>query len=165
MTRFSAPWSNTLIATSTVFSLLLVGIALLGLLVGPTRNPLWLGSMVGLPLAIVLITALLSIRGYALEGGTLYVLRPAWRTPIPLTALTQAEVVPGAMAKSIRIWGNGGLFAFSGYFYNAALGQYRAYVTDPRRTVVLTLPTGKLVLSPAQPSDFINAVLPARPHG
>jgi hypothetical protein len=60
------------------------------------------------------------------------------------------------MRGSIRTFGNGGAFSFSGVYYNKRLGSYRAFVTDPRRAVVLRYATRKVVLSPAVPEDFVN---------
>jgi hypothetical protein len=161
----AAPWSNTLVAISTLVTLLLLGIVLLGLLVGPRSNPIWLGLMVVLPVAILVLTGMRSVQGYRIEGSRLYIQRPGWSNTIDLTSLQGAQVDPHAMDKSLRIWGNGGLFSFSGFFHNAKLGQYQAYVTDQRRTVVLTFPTRRLVLSPTDPDEFVRSVLDANTHG
>jgi len=60
------------------------------------------------------------------------------------------------MRGSIRLFGNGGLFSFSGFFRNQALGIYRAYVTDPALTVVLVFAERTLVISPVQPEAFVK---------
>ena len=65
------------------------------------------------------------------------------------------------MARSLRTWGNGGMFSFTGHFVNHPLGRYRAFVTDPARTVVLALPEGVVVVSPDRPDEFIAAVTAA----
>ncbi|MDA0672631.1 MAG: PH domain-containing protein [Cyanobacteria bacterium] len=162
---YAAPWSNALLAISTLATVLLLAIVVLGLLVGPRSNPWWIGSMVVMPLAILLFTASRSVRGYCIEGDRLYIQRPVGHKTIALAPLQAALVNPQAMDRSIRIWGNGGLFSFSGFFHNPQLGQYQAYVTDKKRTVVLTFPTHKLVLSPADPEGFVATVLQARTHG
>lgn len=161
----AAPWSNTLVAISALVTLLLLGIVLLGLLVGPRNNPIWLGLMVVLPIAILVLTGSRSVQGYRVDGQQLHIQRPGWSKTIDLQSLQAAQVDPHAMDKSIRIWGNGGLFSFSGFFHNAKLGQYQAYVTDQRRTVVLTFPTRKLVLSPADPDEFVKSILDGHSHG
>ena len=48
-------------------------------------------------------------------------------------------------------------------FYNKRLGSYRAYVTDPRRCVVLRYPNRRVVLSPASPEDFVSDLALAKP--
>jgi hypothetical protein len=49
----------------------------------------------------------------------------------------------------------GVFFVFAGHFRNAELGRYEAYVTDLNRTVVLTLPHRKILLSPENPENFV----------
>jgi len=42
------------------------------------------------------------------------------------------------------------------FYYNKRLGSYRAYVTDPRRTVVLRYANRRAGLSPASPEGFVR---------
>ncbi len=69
--------------------------------------------------------------------------------------LTQA---PTAMAGSLRIAGNGGLFSFTGWFWSRRLGRYRAFVTDPARSVVLKFSDRTVVVSPDVPEEFVAAL-------
>jgi hypothetical protein len=50
------------------------------------------------------------------------------------------------------------VFSFTGLFRNRTLGMYRAFVTDPRRAVVLRLPRRTVVVSPADPEAFVREV-------
>ena len=45
---------------------------------------------------------------------------------------------------------------FTGWYYNKRLGSYRAFVTDPRRAVVLRYANRRVVLSPDAPEDFVR---------
>lgn len=63
------------------------------------------------------------------------------------------------MRWSVRTFGNGGLFSFSGWYYNTLLGAYRAFVTDPNQTVVLHLGGRSVVVSPAKPEEFVREIL------
>jgi hypothetical protein len=54
--------------------------------------------------------------------------------------------------------GNDGLGAISGRFRSKRLGWFRAYVTDGERAVVLRWPDRCVVISPDQPSWFIETV-------
>jgi hypothetical protein len=54
--------------------------------------------------------------------------------------------------------GNGGFFAFTGYFRNKELGAYRAFMTDRRLAVVLRFPDRVIVVSPDRPEDFVSAI-------
>ena len=60
------------------------------------------------------------------------------------------------MRRSLRTFGNGGGFSFSGFYYNKRLGSYRAFVTDLHRTVVLRYAKRRVVVSPAAPEDFVR---------
>jgi hypothetical protein len=57
-----------------------------------------------------------------------------------------------------RFKGNGGLLAISAHFSNTALGRYRAFVTDYKRTVVIDTPRGIVVVSPDRPEAFVDAI-------
>lgn len=112
-----------------------------------------------LVLVPVVLIALLCVRGYELERGELRVQRLFWQTRWPLDAGTRARVRPHAMKGSWRTWGNGGVFAFSGHFSGSGLGRYRAFVTDPSRTVILETARGIVVVSPDRPEAFVEAVV------
>jgi DNA-binding transcriptional regulator of glucitol operon len=111
-----------------------------------------------LPLAIIVGSALFTIRGYTVTSDAVLVHRLFWATLLPLAGLQSAQFEPGAMRWSIRTFGNGGLFSFSGFFRNKALGAYRAFVTDPQRTVVLRYSTRTVVVSPEKPEEFAENV-------
>jgi hypothetical protein len=113
--------------------------------------------------AVALISALFVVTAYELEGGDLLVQRLFWRTRLSLGGLTQAGFDPAAMQRSLRLFGNGGLFSISGLFSNRTLGRYRAFVTDPRHAVVLRLRDRVLVLSPANPGAFLDALAQHHP--
>ena len=109
-----------------------------------------------LPLLILSGTALFTIRGYTITSDAILVHRLLWSTPLPRVGLESARVEPDAMQGSIRTFGNGGAFSFSGFYYNKRLGSYRAFVTDPRRAVVLRYATRRVVLSPGMPEEFVH---------
>jgi hypothetical protein len=111
-----------------------------------------------LPLAIVCGGILFTIRGYTVNSDVLIVHRLFWTTRLPLAGLHSAQVEPEAMRWSIRTFGNGGLFAFTGWFRNTTLGAYRAFVTDPHRTVVLQFTGRTVVISPSTPEEFVRDV-------
>jgi Bacterial PH domain len=114
-----------------------------------------------LPLAIVCGGALFTIRGYAVTADALLVRRLWWATRLPLAGLCSAAFEPDAMRRSLRLCGNGGLFSFSGLFRNKTLGNYRAFVTDPRRVVVLRFATRTVVVSPSEPEEFVRCIAAA----
>ena len=152
MKKYTAPWGSSLICISAFATLVCVAVALYVVL----RGGLWMALF---PLAIVFGGLLFTIRGYTVSSDMLLVHRLWWSTRLPLCDLHSAQVEPRAMRWSIRTFGNGGLFSFSGWYYNTLLGGYRAFVTDPNRAVVLELGQRSVVVSPSLPEDFVRDLL------
>lgn len=153
----AAPWSGFLKGVSIVVAALLLGAAaLIAFTVPAQAAPIWHALGIGLPLAVLLGAAPFVVRGYALHDGELRVRRLLWTTRVPLGALREATIDPQAGDGSLRLFGNGGLFSFSGWFRNAKLGRYRAFVTDWQRAVVLRSATRTVLLSPADPAGFVR---------
>lgn len=155
MKRYRAPWNGQLIGLSLFLTVLCLGASVVTF----TRargDGMWLA---GLPIVLAGASALFLIRGYTITPDAILVHRLLWATALPRTGLKSAQASPRVMRGSIRTFGNGGFFSFSGFYWNRALGSYRAYVTDPASTVVLRYSTGKtIVLSPETPSDFVCAL-------
>jgi hypothetical protein len=154
MKNYKAPWSMSLIIISSLATILCVGIA---------TGIVWkLGGlprvMAVLPLAIIFGSALFTIRGYTITSDAILVQRLFWTTRLPLAGLQSAQFEPSAMRSSLRTFGNGGLFSFTGFFRNKQLGGYRAFVTDPNQTVVLRFSNRTVILSPATPEEFVQDI-------
>ena len=164
MKHYEAPWSTSLIVMSTITTVLCLGIPF-GAWFNLTakRPPGALGCVVLLPVVILFGAALFTIRGYSLSSDSILIHRLLWSTVLPRTGLESAQVEPDAMRGSLRTFGNGGAFSFTGFYYNKRLGSYRAYVTDPRRAVVLRYASRRVVLSPAPPEDFVYDLAVAKP--
>ena len=88
----------------------------------------------------------------------LYVQRIGWKSKIDLTELNSVQVDPTAMSKSIRLFGNGGLFCFAGIFRNHKLGRYWAFATSPKKSVILRFPKRTIVVTPEDPDRFAEMV-------
>jgi len=164
MQRFEAsPWSTSLKVVSGLGTVLLVAVtyALHRTLPRGSRAPFAeeLGTILALvPGLILLVSILFVVKEYRLEAGRLHVGRLLWSTRVDLEGLDHAWHDPSAMTRSLRVFGNGGLFAITGLFQNATLGRYRAYVTDPKQAVVLRTPGRVVVVSPASPGGFLGGV-------
>jgi len=155
--RFGAPWATSLKIVTGLSFLILVGVACIGLLTGP-GNVVWLLAMVVGPLLVLAVASLFAIRGYVLADEALWIERPLWSTQVDLSDLESAEATPFAMRRSLRYFGNGGLFCFAGWFRNKQLGPYRAFATDPARTVVLRFARRVIVITPEKPEEFVGAL-------
>jgi hypothetical protein len=145
---FSAPWSNNLKISTGIF------VALMGCV------PLIIQSSGSyFVLAILAGVALFSVIGYRVENGRVIIQRLGWTTALDLNDLVRVEILPFATAGSLRTFGIGGLFSYSGMFSNEQLGIYQSYVTNPENTVVLYFETRRTaVVSPDDPKTFAMAV-------
>lgn len=148
---FRAPWSTSLKITTGLFLGLLVTLFFISDGIAPY-----------LIAAVLLISLLLSVVGYSVREDRLLVHRLFWRTSFDLKLLSGIEVSPDVTTGSIRLFGVGGLFAAVGRFRNQTLGDYRAYVTDPKNAVVLDFSGEIVVVTPADPLAFERAIWQAR---
>jgi hypothetical protein len=166
VSRFRAPWSTALKVVSGLGTLLLTGVA--AALVGsdpPEGTPRAVTTAIAaLLVAVVAVAALLSVRGYVLTPGALLVERLFWRTSLPLHDIRSARRAPELLRRSVRMFGNGGLFSFSGLFAGSRVGRYRAFATDPRRAVLLEFPDRKVLVTPESPSAFLEALSKLHPE-
>jgi hypothetical protein len=154
--EFSAPWGRSLrrvTAVSVVVLLLLVPAGLVGV---PRQLPLLRFAAAGIPLLALLGALPFMVRGYALTDRVIRVRRLAWDSVLPLAGLVAVTGEPEGLRRSLRLFGNGGLFAISGWFWNRRWGRFRAYATDPERAVLLRYRNGaKVVLTPGDVQQFI----------
>ncbi len=153
-TNYKAPWGTALILTTLLSAGILTGVSIFGWLHAGQQGWIWYLSMLVLPLTILLVAALFAISGYRLTATKLIVQRLIWTSELSLETLQAVEIDPAAMQRSLRIFGNGGLFCFAGRFWNKQLGRYRAYATDPKRAVVLKFVDQVVVVTPDEPAQF-----------
>lgn len=159
---FNAPWGIWLKLITALSIFILAGIPLIGIFSGPRDNIPWILSMIVMPLFILVIAAFFTIRGYVLSRDMLLVQRLGWNSKLNLTDLISAEAYPEAMSRSIRTFGNGGMFCFAGAFRNKKLGSYRAFATDPKRSVVLKFSNRTVVVTPDKPEEFVAKITELR---
>jgi len=158
-TTFTAPWSSSLKRISSIISVLLLSTVMLSFLVRPKPEGLAVLALALFPLVVLGCAACFTIRSYELTDNKLVVNRLFWGNRFAVAGMRSAFADNQAMAKAWRIGGNGGLFSFSGYFRNAKLGTFRAFVTDPRHMVVIEFSDGKkFVLSPGGQDEFVRAL-------
>jgi PH (Pleckstrin Homology) domain-containing protein len=154
--QFPAPWSRSLsVVTAGAVAVLLV-VMLTGLFLGPRAPPQWRAAMVAVPLAVLLGSLPFMVRGYILTDEHIEVRRLGWSTVLPLAGLVAVSGEPEGLRGSVRLFGNGGLFGISGWFWNRRIGRFRAYATDPGRVVLLRYRDGrKVVVTPHDVQHFI----------
>jgi len=162
MKEYAAPWWKLLFGVTVFAVAVCVGVSIAVTIAaraeGEFATPVKLAVV--LPLIIVAISALFMVRGYAVTADEIVVRRPVLSKHFERARLQSAAVDPEALRGSIRLFGNGGLFSFSGIFRSSKLGRYRAYVTDPGRSVILRFADRVVVISPADPDAFVRDVTP-----
>lgn len=159
-TDFSAPWNRPLVFITLLTSVILLGIGGILWLKAPANPPILYQLSIWMCPGILLLSALFAVRGYRIQGHHLWILRPGWKNHIALDGLKSVSFEPNATKGSIRLFGNGGLFAFSGLFRNQQLGRYRAFATNLSRTVVIRLPARTIVVTPDRPEQFVRTLAP-----
>ena len=148
MKTFKAPWCKTLWIVSAVATVILLGVAAI-----PSPGLWWMRL---LPLALLMGAVPFIVRSYTIQDETLLIRRLFWDTRVDLSGLREVRFDPAALSGSIRTCGNGGLFSFTGWYWNRKLGSYHAYVTDLSRTVVLTFDKRRVVVTPENPEAFVQ---------
>jgi len=94
--------------------------------------------MGGLLLLISAVAYAYSPRGYEVSAEAILVKRPIGDARVPLEEVR--EVRPARredLRWCVRLWGNGGLFGYYGWYRTAKLGRCSWYVTDRGRIVIL----------------------------
>ena len=156
LAEFSAPWSRSVFRVTAGSVAVLLAVMLAGVSVAPLQWLPWRMVMVGVPLALLLAALPFMVRGYTLTDESIEVRRLGWSTVLPLAGLVGVSGEPDGMRGSLRLFGNGGLFGISGWFWNRRLGRFRAYATDPQRAVLLAYRDGsKVVVTPGDVQHFI----------
>jgi hypothetical protein len=150
---YPAPWG---ISLRVVSSLCVAAALLVNLLpfFAPAAGRAALALVGWGMLALLLGAMLFVVRGYTIEPDALAIRRLLWTTRVPRAGLQSVIFTPGAMRRSLRWCGNGGMFSITGWYRSRALGNYRAFVTDLNQTVVLRWATRTVVVSPENPEAF-----------
>lgn len=157
--QFNAPWGRMLILITSAAVAMLVGMPVAGLIRDAGDRGIWFLSTVAAPLTILLVAVPFAIRKYGVTANALHVYRLGWKSVISLDQLHDVTVDPQAMKRSLRVFGNGGLFCFAGLFRNKRLGPYRAYATKPELAVVLRFTDRVVVVTPEMPDKFAAKLL------
>lgn len=153
--EFRAPWSKSL-RTLTVFSLTILTLVLALVLLVPLPEPGFIRPlMVVVTLSVALGALPFMVRGYVLTPDAVIVRRLGWTTRLPLQGIKSVAGDADAMRGAWRLFGNGGLYSFTGEFWSRRLGRFRALATDPDRAVVLRYPARTIVITPHDPQHFI----------
>lgn len=159
LAEFPAPWSRSLRVVTAVSVAVLLAVALAGEFTGPRQLLLWRVAMIGVPVAVLVGSLPFMVRAYIVTETHIEVRRLGWSTLLPMAGIVAVTGEPEGLRGSLRLFGNGGLFAITGWFWNRRLGRFRAYATDPGRAVLLRYRDGrKVVVTPHDVQQFIVRV-------
>jgi hypothetical protein len=107
---------------------------------------------VALPvLALPFLSLPFLVRGYRVDGSTLWVERLLHSNRIDLRGLRSVDYRPRAFAGALRTFGNGGLFSFTGRYWSRELGSFRAFAMDTGPALMLHWDDRRVLLTPADP--------------
>lgn len=109
---------------------------------------------------IYITTYLFRIKGYEVKGDTLIIHRPVKNIFIPITAIARGrKIEKDELNWSLRTFGNGGLFGYTGYFTNKRIGPMRWYATRLDKGVLLQTHKGQnILLTPNEPEALLHAL-------
>lgn len=153
--EFQAPWGKAVRFGTALGIVVLAAVLAAGLLTGPRHLWIWRLAMIGMPLVVMTSALPFMVRGYTLTSRSLVVHRLGFDTTLPLDDLRGVRGVADELRGSLRLFGNGGLFSITGWFWNRRLGRYRAFATDPDRAVLLEFARRKVLVTPHDPQAFI----------
>ncbi len=154
-TEFKAPWSIALKRVSTMACVVLASITVGALAAWRMTGAAEILLVAVLPPLVLLLSALFMVKGYVLTDDQIVVKRLGWMTRLPLDGLKSVAGDQEAMDRSLKLFGSGGVLSYTGLFWNRKIGRYRAFATDPSRSVVLSYPNRKIVITPDDPQRFI----------
>lgn len=108
---------------------------------------------------LVLYSAATSPREYRLGDDNLVISGWLRETVVPLSGpVYVAEVDSAWMRRSQRIFGNGGLFSYSGTFRHRDVGNFQMAAVRSTNPILVQTESRTVVISPNDPAGFVAAV-------
>jgi len=144
----------------TALTLLGLGAALIMILIIRQIAPA--ATLFALPLILVPLYAYAAApSGYAIDEGRLYIERTLLGPKaIPLVAIRACHPLPrAALHGTIRLYGTGGLFGWTGRCQAPEMGRFRLYATNLDRLIIVQRHKRRaVVISPADTSGFLTGL-------
>ncbi len=158
---FSAPLGRSILTITAVSLIFLIAVGTLQIFLGFQRvgsQRTILLCVGGYLLLLVCASLLLKVQGYNVTKDHLVVKWGAWTKKFPLASIMKVQVKPYALRGSIRLMANGGVWSYLGRFSSNELGRFSSYVSDPEKTVIISLADNTIVVSPQDPTGFVAAL-------
>jgi hypothetical protein len=135
------------IVTSIVF-IMMVGFFIASIYI----NVLIIAALI--TLIILIFCYLYAPTAYEISNNRLIVYRNYGKREF--TNVTGCRYIEDKVPFTIRLWGNGGVFAGTGIFWNRLYGVFRMYITHARQSEFVVVQTDRqiIVISPENPRVF-----------
>ncbi|NIS08167.1 MAG: hypothetical protein GWO07_05265 [Candidatus Dadabacteria bacterium] len=107
-------------------------------------------------LVILIICYLYAPRAFEISDSKLIVYRNYGE--IEFSNVTACRYIEDKVPFTLRLWGNGGVFAGTGIFWNSRFGVFRMYVTNAKQKEFVLVETEDriIIISPENPEEFIE---------
>lgn len=156
---FKAQKSEQCRQVSLIVTIFLLVVAAYGPLAMQDDLPMWLWLIpTVIPILILVLAWLFSVRGYRVDDETLYIVRPFWSTEIPRADFREYEVVEDILTDARRVYANAGLFSYVGVYDTDAYGEVSAYVTHLYNLVLIHAGEEQYLLSPDDVPSMMAAL-------
>ncbi|MBT3983893.1 MAG: hypothetical protein HOE90_21230 [Bacteriovoracaceae bacterium] len=155
---FKARWGNALKAISIFCTLVLLSVPIIVYVAQSAQINATTTAVSLLSISALIGCIPFSVRGYRVETNELVILRTFHRDFIPIGEITSIEKIERLPKFTLRVFGNGGLFSFSGNYWSKGIGHFKAYVTNFDNLVMVTAAQKKMLISPDQPDELIAQV-------
>jgi len=78
---------------------------------------------------------------------------------IEFNHITGCRAIEKKVPFTLRLWGNGGVFAGTGIFWNKLYGVFRMYITHAKQSEFVVVETDQqiIIISPENPKMFIES--------
>jgi hypothetical protein len=122
------------------------------------RNLLVVGAAVAI---VALLCYLLAPVSYDLSGGCLTVVLRVGK--VRFGRIVRCARITERLPFTVRLFGNGGLFAGTGIYWNKRFGVFRAYITSAKQLDMALVETEKykVLVTPEDVQRFIEAAMPS----
>jgi len=99
------------------------------------------------------------IKGYEVTDDGVKIIKGNSTELIKKESITVVKLIDKSDLKySIRTFGIGGFFSYSGTFTNKKLGSMTWYITQKESLVLIVTRLDKIIISPDNPIDFVKDV-------
>ena len=153
--------SNSLIFSTILVSVILLGMGILFLALSyqyRARGSHYIILVGACVIFLMLIGSLcFRISSYEINSGNLIIKVGFGQKVFPLSGLQSAKVEEAPFSGARRDMGVGGVWSYYGRFSSARLGPFLAYATSASSGVMLVWPDQKVLVTPQDPDQFIQA--------